>query len=133
MIEQIIFTDSDKIIRQIMGKFLETCGYKFIATENCEEAYVLYQQLDEQRRLGKKYLLITELHMPKGKGMDGLEFARKIRNEHQDLQIPILALTNYGGNLAPQSIEYFDEIFFKPPKFKDLERTLTEYANEVVV
>lgn len=127
MIEQIIFAEDDKAVREIISIYIRSWGYKVILAENGEEAYKAYKQSREQRNSGKNYLILTDLRMPV---MDGLGLARNIREVDRDTKIPILALTGWGAP-SSQATNYFNETFLKPPNFAELKEALSKYAMEV--
>jgi hypothetical protein len=68
-------------------------------------------------------LVITDIHLPDGKGYDVL---RRLRNDPRTAKIPVVALTADAmpANVHNMQLAKFDDILTKPLKIPDLMKVL---------
>ncbi|MBN1884113.1 MAG: response regulator [Candidatus Krumholzibacteriota bacterium] len=80
---KILVVDDEEHIRRILQFQLEKNGYRVVTAENGEEALQLVRREQPD-------LIILDLMMPK---IDGFEVCRRIRQDFQTCQIPVIMLT----------------------------------------
>jgi len=81
--------DSDFFRRQMQG-FLEGAGYQVVG---CEDGLVAWETLQGGEH--EFHLVVTDIEMPR---VDGLELTRRIRQDHQFHQLPIVAVTSLASD-----------------------------------
>ena len=82
----ILIVDDEEDIRELVALNLGREGFKVVGSETGEQALKLARSQPPD-------LIVLDLMLP---GMDGLEVCRKIRNDPQTSQIPIVMLTAKG-------------------------------------
>ena len=83
MSKRIMLVDDSEILRRVVKIFLQKSGYEILECSNGQEAY---EQLNGQQI----HLIICDVNMPI---MDGLTFARKMK-EHPNYKFtPLIMLT----------------------------------------
>jgi CheY-like chemotaxis protein len=87
----LLLVDDDEDTRLTLARLLESAGATVRSLGSGEEALHLLQSRQPQ-------LVLCDLGM---KGMDGYEVCRRLRREHG--QLPLIALTAYGGAAARQA------------------------------
>ncbi|EDZ63479.1 response regulator receiver (CheY-like) modulated diguanylate cyclase/phosphodiesterase [Sulfurimonas gotlandica GD1] len=130
----ILYVEDDKLARDSTLKFLETFFLKIDIAVDGEQAYA-------KKQLKKYDIIITDINMPK---LNGIELIEKIRKH--DASTPILILSAYddrdyfvqsikfgvdGYILKPVELGQFNTIISKIVKRIDLERSLSEYQNNL--
>ena len=81
--QSILIVEDDKITREMLKKSLETNHFKVIEAVNGKEGL-------EKVQNGKPGLILLDLMMPE---MDGFEFAEKLRENKDWLDIPVVVIT----------------------------------------
>jgi CheY-like chemotaxis protein len=82
-----LVVDDDPILRQMVGKELESIGVKFKAVSNGNEAI---EALKEKRF----DFVLMDIQMPVQDGLDAVRWIRDVNNKyHQNL--PIIAVTSF--------------------------------------
>jgi len=84
----LVAEDSDFFRKQLAG-FLESEGYEVEGYEDGAKALAALQRPDSRFDL-----VVTDIEMPV---MNGLEFARRIRNDARLAELPIIAVTSLAG------------------------------------
>ena len=114
--DHILVVDDEKSIRYLIKDALEYHGYK--VTEACcgREGLEYFKSLDLFK------LVITDIKMP---NMDGVEFARALRNSNQP-NIPIIAISAHAGNIAIDK-DLFNSVIEKPFSMLSLRKLITAY------
>ena len=81
--QSILIVEDDEITREMLTKSLETNDFKVILAKNGKEAL---QRVNK----AKPALILLDLMMPE---MDGFEFAEKLREKKEWLDIPVVVIT----------------------------------------
>lgn len=108
MSKKVLIVDDERLIVEVIAEYLQFEGYDSCTALNGEEGL---RQLEEQH----PDLVITDMRMP---GMDGYEFARRVR---QAYDIPIIMLTGTIQTLDDLPGEKLVDAFMtKPVQLLDL-------------
>lgn len=97
-------------IRDTLSLVLKMAGYKITAAENGTKALKIIQEM--QRTGSLPDLLLTDLNMAEGSGLDLIENIRAM-----DINIPVLVMTAYGNKdivielMRKECAEYIDKPF----------------------
>jgi two-component system, sensor histidine kinase and response regulator len=92
---RVLIVDDNHINRLIAREMITNCGAEVSEAESGEEALVAIRQASDQ---GQPYrIILLDMRMP---GMDGLEVAQRIREEHLPTEPLILMLSS--DDLKPQ-------------------------------
>jgi len=86
--EGILIVDDEAIIREVVGTILKERGYNVLKARNSAEAQELFAKYNEHI-----VIVITDLRMPGG---SGVELAKALRRVRADL--PILFISGDGEN-----------------------------------
>ena len=81
--QNILIVEDDEITRDMLKKSLETNDYKVISAINGKEGLSMVKKT-------KPALILLDLMMPE---MDGFEFAEKLRENKDWLDIPVVVIT----------------------------------------
>lgn len=100
----ILVVDDEYLIADILAYALEDEGYRVVKAGNGRKG------LDVLERECPS-LVITDFMMPV---MDGLEFARAIRERPQNAGLPVILMSGAQGNIGRQHGELFAAVFDKP-------------------
>ena len=111
----ILFVDDEELIRNVIKDAMEHFGYKAVVACNGEEGFKYFNS----QRFN---LVITDIKMPI---MDGIEFARSIRNSDRP-DTPIIAITAHLGNIGIER-GLFNSIIGKPFNLKSLEKCIGQH------
>jgi CheY-like chemotaxis protein len=109
MIPKILLVEDDPINRDVINWYLKSL-FDVSLAENGNEAL----ELANNTRFD---LILMDINL--GKGMNGIETAKKIRENEQNLEVPIVALTAYAMKgdkenfLASGFIDYLSKPFLK--------------------
>lgn len=109
----ILIVDDEYLIADILGFALEDEGYMVVKAGNGRKAL---EVLDRER----PSLVITDFMMPV---MDGLEFARAVRERPAFANLPLFLMSGAQGSIGRASPELFAVVFDKP---FDIERVIRE-------
>ncbi|WP_263262488.1 response regulator [Pseudomonas sp. RIT-PI-S] len=100
----ILIVDDEYLIADILGFALEDEGYMVVKASNGRKAL---EVLDRER----PSLVITDFMMPV---MDGLEFARAVRERPAFASLPLFLMSGAQGSIGRASPELFTAVFDKP-------------------
>ncbi|WP_165677568.1 response regulator [Metapseudomonas otitidis] len=100
----ILVVDDEYLIADILAYALEDEGYMVVKAGNGRKGLDV---LDRER----PSLVITDFMMPV---MDGLEFARAIRERPQYAELPVILMSGAQGNIGRQYGDLFVAVFDKP-------------------
>lgn len=100
----ILIVDDEYLIADILGYALEDEGYMVVKASNGKKGL---EVLDRER----PSLVITDFMMPV---MDGLEFAKAIRERPGGARMPILLMSGAQGGIGRTKPELFAAVFDKP-------------------
>ena len=120
----VLVVDDNEDTRNVLGTMLEAHGAKVSTAASVEEARIaLAQQLPD--------VLITDLAMPVEDGFGLLEYCRH-HNDPRLQQLPILALTAYGGQQAQDRVlaAGFDAYLAKPVEPAEVGRVVRELSTK---
>jgi CheY-like chemotaxis protein len=100
----ILIVDDEYLIADILGFALEDEGYMVVKASNGRKALEV---------LDREYpsLVITDFMMPV---MDGLEFARAVRERPAFVELPLFLMSGAQGSIGRASPELFAAVFDKP-------------------
>ncbi len=84
---RILLAEDSTFYRNLLSSYLTGAGYEVLEAEDGAKAWELFQteHID---------LVITDIEMPK---MNGFDLTRKIRNESNNKDVPIIAVTSLSG------------------------------------
>ncbi len=100
----ILIVDDEYLIADILGFALEEEGYMTVTASNGKKGLeVLTRERPE--------LVITDFMMPV---MDGLEFAKAIREREDGKFLPILLMSGAQAAMGREHPELFEAVFDKP-------------------
>lgn len=100
----ILIVDDEYLIADILGFALEEEGYMTVTASNGKKGLeVLARERPE--------LVITDFMMPV---MDGLEFAKAIREREDGKFLPILLMSGAQAAMGREHPELFEAVFDKP-------------------
>lgn len=113
----VLWVDDDAAVRQFAENFFAGSGIRGEVATSAAEAL---QMMD----FGDFTLVITDIGMA---GMDGMELARRLRQDNPDL--PVVALTGWGDRRKRSAADspVFDEILAKPVSLRQLREVLQRY------
>jgi two-component system, sensor histidine kinase len=109
MMPKILLVEDDPINRDVINWYLKSL-FDVSLAENGNEAL-------ELANANKFDLILMDINL--GKGMNGIETAKKIRENEQNIAVPIVALTAYAMKgdkenfLASGFIDYLSKPFLK--------------------
>jgi len=100
----ILIVDDEYLIADILGFAMEDEGYMVVKASNGRKAL---EVLDRER----PSLVITDFMMPV---MDGLEFARAVRQRPAFADLPVFLMSGAQGSIGRASPDLFNVVFDKP-------------------
>jgi len=100
----ILIVDDEYLIADILGFAMEDEGYMVVKASNGRKAL---EVLDRER----PSLVITDFMMPV---MDGLEFARAVRQRPAFADLPVFLMSGAQGSIGRASPDLFNIVFDKP-------------------
>ena len=112
----ILFADDEESVRNLIKDALEYYNYKVTVASNGKEGLEYFNNLHHFK------LVITDIKMPV---MDGIEFARSIRNSDRP-DTPIIATTGFYETIKEEN-ELFDLIINKPFKLKSFVKIVSQH------
>ena len=114
---KILIVDNERSVRQALCFELEAAGYDVIYASDYQEAIDLY-------RLSGADLVITDIYLDSGNGIDLLQ---KIKKEKGD--VPFIIISAFpDSELSEQAREMYKEYFYEKPFFMD---QLTNQIDEI--
>ncbi len=121
--KNIVFAEDSALIRNNMMNYLKTAGYQVQAHENGKSAWdhldKLKDTVGEEINMAEIInLIITDIEMPQ---MDGLTFCRKIKEDGQLSEIPVVIFSSLiNKQMAIKCEEVGADGYLAKPKSKDL-------------
>jgi CheY-like chemotaxis protein len=109
----IMVVDDEPDLRDLAQVMLECMGFRVVAATDGGDAFQkLFHDCPD--------LVLCDLTMPV---MDGIEFAKKVRNTPECHHVPLVAVTSLRGDSVSASVRSagFDAHFEKPLSFEKLE------------
>lgn len=100
----ILIVDDEYVIADILGYALEDEGYMVVKAGNGRKGLEILER-------DRPALVITDFMMPL---MDGLEFAKSIRERPAFAQTPIVLMSGAQASLGRSEPELFAAVFDKP-------------------
>jgi two-component system, chemotaxis family, sensor kinase CheA len=85
--KRILLAEDTPFFQRIVKEYLESAGFYVELADNGKKAYEMMEE-------GQFDIVVTDIQMPV---MDGLEFAKKLRNNEKFMKIPIIGLTSMTG------------------------------------
>ena len=100
-----LLVDDEPLVRQVLARMLENCGFTVVQAENGRHALQVSEQVGPAVKL-----VVTDIHMPL---MTGFEFARVFRTRYPS--VPFLFITG-GEAYAPVTIppDLGGDLLWKP-------------------
>jgi CheY-like chemotaxis protein len=83
----VLLVDDDRECREMYARFLREVGFEVAEAHNGNQA--LSKAMEQAPAI-----IVTDLALP---GLDGYELTRKVRQAGPIGQVPIIAITGYGG------------------------------------
>lgn len=120
---KLLYAEDDIKLQTQYGKFFETLFSKVFICSDGEEAYEYYQYYNPD-------IIVTDINMPK---INGLEFAKKVRQENKETKIIMLTSYSDKEKLLEAITLNLVEYLIKPVKLSKLKETLELCANEILV
>ncbi len=127
MRKTVLVVDDDREMVELIQLFLNNAGYETLAAFSGESAL-------EQAFQQKPDLILLDIMMPK---IDGWEVFRRIKNDPQAGNIPIVFLTARTQNIdrmiglsVMKASGYLTKPFSKKELLDEVERVLTEESSE---
>jgi CheY-like chemotaxis protein len=123
--KQILITDDEQYLRELLASQLQEKGYKCISLASKEDAYKWSLE-------HKPDLIITDINSP---GMDGFQFLRLIKSHAATGKVPVVFLTGVASNETAEQAKRLgaEEFVTKPCSLADMqnvvERVLTTRAH----
>lgn len=114
----ILIVDDEYLIADILGFAMEDEGYMVVKASNGRKALDV---LDRER----PSLVITDFMMPV---MDGLEFARAVRQRAAFADLPVFLMSGAQGSIGRASPDLFNVVFDKP---FDISKVLFEVVKHI--
>jgi len=108
--KRVLIVDDDETSREAVSRVLTKVNYQVVGAESVEEAKRIIENTSVD-------LVITDLVMPRGDGMDVLKFAKE-----KDPSIGVIILTGYGTieNTVKAMKQGADNYLTKPINFEEL-------------
>jgi two-component system, chemotaxis family, CheB/CheR fusion protein len=114
---RILVVDDDEDIAGMFAHLLEKDGHQTLAVKDGPAA------LAAVRTFGPEVVLV-DIGLPE---MDGYEVARRLREEHRDKKILLIAVSGYQKDAARLKQAGFDEHLIKPPDMHKLSSFIAEW------
>ncbi|MBN2397377.1 MAG: sigma-54-dependent Fis family transcriptional regulator [Deltaproteobacteria bacterium] len=116
----ILVVDDDSSMRMVLSEFMEDRGYRIETAENGADALKRFQE-------GAFDVVVTDMKMPGGGGMEVLRGIKKIASE-----IPVVVMTAYGTvNTAVEAMkEGAEDFIMKPFAMDHLEAVIAGVSTE---
>jgi len=110
---KILVVDDDRYLLDLLLETLKTIGYDTIGASGAQEALALLETTPID-------LVITDIRMP---GMDGVEFARRVKNTRPDL--PVIFITGVFSSSILQKVDA-QGFLAKPFRIGQIEELIEE-------
>lgn len=111
---RILLAEDNKVIKDLVSRFLEQMGFVVVTAENGIEALAIFEE-------GYFDLVLTDYQMPV---MDGFCLAGRVKERSPST--PVILLTGSDKVTVLQKMESgsVDSVVFKPFELEDLQRTI---------
>ncbi|MEO8054150.1 MAG: CheR family methyltransferase [Acidobacteriota bacterium] len=116
---RILVVDDDEDIMRMMSDLLEGDGHQALAVNDGPAALAAIPTFRPE-------VVLLDLGLP---GMDGYEVARRLREEHGEKKILLIAVTGYQPNASRLKEAGFDHHLIKPPDMGKLSSLLAAWAS----
>ncbi len=113
---RIMVVDDEKETAAILAELLEEGGHQAIAVNSGAAALAAVASFDPE-------VVLLDLGLP---GMDGYEVAKKLREQHKDRAILLVALTGYQRDSERLEQAGFDDHLIKPTSWNSLSALLNK-------
>jgi two-component system CheB/CheR fusion protein len=114
---RILVVDDEEDMAGMFASILEQDGHRATAVGTGPAALAAIRTFDPE-------VVLLDLGLP---GMDGYEVAKRIREEHGEKKILMIAVTGYQSDAARLKQAGFDEHLLKPPNMKKLSAMLAAW------
>lgn len=115
--KHILIIDDDDMLRRLFGGVLTTAGFEVIYAANGDEGRETARRLQPD-------LILLDIRMP---GSDGYTIARRLREEKETANIPVVFLTN--EDLSLEAEKAAKEVFVKDYIHKSID--LNEFVAKI--
>lgn len=112
----ILVVDDEFLIADVLAFALEDEGYMVVRASNGRKGLDVFQR-------DRPALVITDFMMPV---MNGLEFARAIRERADGATLPIILMSGAQAEIARQNGELFAAVFDKPFRVAEIVQAVTD-------
>ncbi len=118
----VLCIDDNEDFLQVLRHLIEAMGYDLTTTSMAEHGVEIVKTI-------RPAIIFCDLGLPGG--MDGFQFASKIRSENTLNNIPMIAISARTDEASIQQALLcgFDKIFSKPVKFADIRAALLTATN----
>ena len=107
---RILVVEDEEDVRSTLVELLAAAGHDAVAAPEGFTAL-------ERTRTFRPDVVLIDLGLP---GMDGYELARRLREEHQDAELLLIALTGYQSDANRLTQAGFDQHVIKPPDMQKI-------------
>jgi two-component system CheB/CheR fusion protein len=114
---RILVVDDGQDIRETLAAVLEAEGHETLAVKDGPDAFEAIGTFDPD-------VVLLDLGLP---DMDGYEVARKLRDEHPNKRMLLIAVTGYQGDAERLKQAGFDDHLIKPPNLQRLSDLLAAW------
>jgi signal transduction histidine kinase len=115
--ETLLWAEDDDAVRELIGRFLESCGYRVLEAETGHRAIQVAAGHD-----GPIHVLVTDVMMPE---VSGLELARRLHAERPELRVILLSGDAVDDKLASGELDQWVRLQ-KPVEPALIARTVRE-------
>ena len=121
MSKKVLIVEDVADVRMMMKILIQINGFETILARDGYEAL-------EKAKEFHPDIILMDLMMPV---MDGFTATRLIRQNEDQKNIPILAVTAYGDSCFEKACEFgFDDVISKPLEFENLKPLLNQYISD---
>ncbi|MBC9176865.1 response regulator [Pseudoroseomonas ludipueritiae] len=112
----ILVVDDEFLIADVLAFALEDEGYMVVRASNGRKGLDVFQR-------DRPALVITDFMMPV---MNGLEFARAIRERTDGLSLPIILMSGAQAEIARRNGDLFAAVFDKPFRVTEIVQAVVD-------
>jgi len=119
----ILCIDDEPLLRDLIKDLLESDGHTVHVADGGQTGIAAFRAAQQDRAFDA---IITDLGMP---FVDGRQVARILKSESP--ATPVILLTGWGAfmNADGELPEHVDRVLSKPPRAKELRKTLSQLAS----
>ena len=114
---RILVVDDEKDVAETFADLLKEEGHQTLAVNSGPAALVAFRTFDPE-------VVLLDLGLP---GMDGYEVAKRLREEHRDKKVLLIAVTGYQNDAARLKQAGFDQHLLKPPDLRKLSASIAAW------